>query len=840
MRGKAVVAGNPGCLAGDTMLHVRYAGYRYPVPVSIRTLYKCWVGRSSTLYPDLGQQPVAYVESRNAVGDIYYNRVLDVVHAGRKYCITLHMANGAFITCTTDHPIMQGDGSFTHAGDLELGDDVIHVLRRGGVTHATASRIVKLVEAGTRDTYDLRMEAPDHNFVASGFVVHNSGKTATLIGLIARLVADGIDPRRILAMTFTKNAATEMEKRLEACGVTDARVGTIHSVAYQIIREYAGFKENIDDKGRLFIELEKTLGSMRRCKELPKWAEESGPFREYIAYCKSRGAVLLHDDRFGANRVLESVAMKLADAYIDALPGGRLRQQHLLEVYTQFEKRRHEAGLMDFDDMLAWSWLLLVREEQIRYRWQQAYDYVIVDESQDSNPIQWDLARFFAAMDSCMLGKTIETPDSWYIERIECGKSLISFGDIAQSIYKFRGAEPDLLLAMAREKDVDVLSLSLNYRSTPGICEAGSMLVAGKPWNLAGAIVADGAQKALLPSETWPEVRGYASPEAEAEAILTWVQSRTGEGGAEALNDHVVMSRTSLGLQHVELECLRRRVPYRKRASACLFDTREVKDLLGYLRVACCLDPDGSAMRRIINSPFRYVSTRFIEECVGATQYNGRSLLDTLLEQSDTLHFMQRKSLRDLGYLLRRLNKIAVLSVDETADEKRRRGPADMIGEVLNGTAFLDDVRARQGMTDETSKVELLYEIQRIAEMFRSPVEFLNYIDQLAVAVRASGAAKIKVGDKSAKDALTLSTIHAMKGLEHKRVWVAGVVPGRHPHAMATDMDEELRLMYVAVTRAKTECVVSYYPGRVAGLSPYVTKLLVLRGEKPEEIVDAG
>lgn len=650
-----------------------------------------------------------------------------------------------------------------------------------------------------------------------------AGKTATLVALVARLVSDGVPPNRILCMTFTKNAAGEMEKRIEATGVHGARVGTIHSVAYEVLRSCQFMNATIDDKSRLVIELEKTLVNMRKTKVLPRWADESGPFREYIAYCKSRGAVILADDRLNTNCVLESCAAKLSKAYVDALDGGELRPQQFLQVYQDYEKRRSAAGLLDFDDMLSWAWLVLARDPYLRQAWRQRWQYVLVDESQDSSPLQWDIARFFVGLPSCTLGRYLDVPDSWQIpEETDVG-NLISLGDLAQAIYAFRGAEPMLLLEMSQRKDVEVLPLPINYRSTPGICAAGSMLIEGKTWNVSGTMIPGGPLSSWSTESTYPTVQEFPTPEAEAEACLTWAQGR-----GQPYNDSVIMSRTALGLYAIELECLRRRVPYRKRASYSIFDTKEVKDLLAYLRVAACTDQTGTALKRIINTPFRYISSRFIDNCIAEAGSRGEALLDVLMRESYSLNRMQQIALRDLKNLLLGLNRMAV--------EQDFRGPAAMIGEVLTKTAFLDEVRSRQGMTDETSRIELIYEIQRIAEMFRSPIEFLQYIDQLSAAVRSAGAAKMKVGETADKDALTLSTIHGMKGLQARRIWIAGVVPGRHPHTLAKDSDEELRLMYVAVTRAMEECIVSCYPARVAGYSPYITRLLALRGEDEQTV----
>ena len=676
--------------------------------------------------------------------------------------------------------------------------------------------------------------------------VPGAGKTATLIGLISRMVADGVDPNGILAMTFTKAAAEEMNKRLHQMDIPEARVGTIHSVAFQLLTEN-GFMSDLtyDDRGRLYVEMQQAIQAMQRDRRCRLSRDQDVPkvLRGFVDMCKMAGAIHVHGDLFSANQVLDSAVYAAAEKWVGDYGAGLVTSEQCVNLYLDYEKRRSIAGLIDFDDMLGWAWLALVRFPAVLNEARKKYHTVIVDEGQDSNPLQWDIARLLVGMNSCVLGEDdnfkdwpfkIGFPQVWLPEEEQTGKKLYIVGAPSQAIYSWRGAAPKLFTDYTERDDVSVLRLPLNYRSLPGICAAGTGISKGEEWNLEGAIepVATGEVASTLPEE-----RSFASTEQESAAALEWAKARIAESGTSEV---AILSRTALGLSFVEIECIRQRIPYVKRASSSFFDSREVKELLDYIRVASGLDNTGAALRRIVNVPFRYFGSALLK----TAETRARECKIDLLTAMGNLELKrsQKASLQELLSLIRKMNLQAIAGEQKAQDPNKHPGggseipgPAGMISTLLNRTNYLEEVQKREGWTLEGGRLAVVKEFQRITEMFVSPRQFVEYMDQLAACVDAARKQGLRQRETGGQQALTLSTIHRAKGLEWNSVWLCSVVPGCFPPAKATvaGMPEERRLFYVAVTRARHHCVVSHTQlgAPDSDLSPFIPLLRKVRKE---------
>jgi superfamily I DNA/RNA helicase len=249
------------------------------------------------------------------------------------------------------------------------------------------------------------------------------------------------------------------------------------------------------------------------------------------------------------------------------------------------------------------------------------------------------------------------------------------------------------------------------------------------------------------------------------------------------------------------------------------------------MKVACGRDGAGEKeLRRTVNSPFRYISKKFIDDCGAEASGAGQSMLDVMVSNQGDLSPMPRSAFNEWVGLLAELNSIAVRS-EELAKQKmaierpgtaesatddgvdrRYVGPAAMLSTMLRQTDYIENLRREEGLGEEGGRVAILAELQRMAEQFISPCEFLDYIAELKAAV-ADGASQLGRGEEDAREALTLSTIHRAKGLEWTNVRLIDLSASRFPHQYAKDQDEELRLLYVAVTRAKRELVVTAHEG---------------------------
>ena len=665
--------------------------------------------------------------------------------------------------------------------------------------------------------------------------VPGSGKTHTMITLLARSVRDGLDPNKILAMTFTRAAANEMNDRLMGMGVHGARVGTIHSVCRQILIEDVPMyqKVQLDDKNRLGLELKKCLGGMGKRRKLPQRGINRGAIDAFIASCKAKGCAHVHGDPYYLNvRLFDALATE-ADTWAQACG---LNTTQLISVYTDVEKRRANMCLHSFDDMLLWAWLALIAYPEVRQRWSSRWSLIIVDEAQDSGPIQWDIARLLTGLGSCILrltgtprsgaGGYIEADHTLHVPKsLKLASSLYVYGDSSQAIYSFRSASPELFVEFATSADVTLIPLSQNYRSTPEICKLGTDLVREKPWHLAGEIISasiTGPQDDSRAIAAKPTVELFSTQAEEAAAAIVWVRELA-EGSSEGLNSCAILSRTAMGLHMMEIECIRERIPYRKMCAGSFFDSKEIQDVLAYLRVACGMDNEGHNLRRTINTPFRYISRAYIESCEAAAATKGVALIDEMLDGIYQLSYRPRQALRAWVELLKNLNGMAAKAeaavlqstatptaneIDATNVDRICVGPAHIIAKILDETDYIEHLRREEGLGQEDSRLAALGELQTIAAQFKSPIEFLEYVDNLRLVVRA-GKRELARELKDGRPALTLATIHAAKGLEWTNVRIVDVVEGRFPHKKAKDADEELRLLYVGITRAKEGCVIT-------------------------------
>lgn len=617
--------------------------------------------------------------------------------------------------------------------------------------------------------------------------VPGSGKTKSLVARIARLAADGLDPQYILAMTFTRAAASEMSTRLEALGIHGARVGTIHSVSRQIAATDTGLLHGrIDEHEKLTIELKKLLSEQRRKGAIPEFGVDFEGVKRYIEACKATGICYIDGDPFGLNMLSEQFLRNRAEFW-QRLAG--VKRDRLVNIYIELERRRASLSLYDFDDMQLWAWMKLVSDAETCRRWRERWSLVIVDEAQDSTPIQWDTARLLTGLESCVDGIT---NCSFAPVRDSVAHNLMVGGDSSQSIYIWRSADPTLFVQYAKDADVHLLLLPRNYRSNQTVCSVATGLVKGREWHLGGDIVSARDPNAFPPAIT---IKSFRSVEEEAEAVIERCLELAQDGG---LRSCTVLSRLRVGLDLMEISCIRRRIKYIKMSSGSFFSSREVRDILAYLRVAACLDPDGRWLRHIINKPFRYIGTAFITKAATWAQASGLSLMDGLEQLSDELNYKQRHSLKLFYDLLRTLNQIAVAAEKLETDRQARAkavqdglldplspgvamgastdddderlvqdsalgmdGPDDMIGLVLRKTNYLEELRREEGLLGmDESRIAALAALQRMASFFPTVAQFLTYVDAVTVAVEQAAKSGLRLKEESREDALVLSTIH--------------------------------------------------------------------------------
>ena len=575
-----------------------------------------------------------------------------------------------------------------------------------------------------------------------------AGKTGSMVERIVRLVKDGLDPGYILAMTFTVKAADEMNKRLDALGVSGARVGTIHSVCNQIVRQ------EIPDVNRLKlstggmwqeIETKKIIQNFQRQRRISRDIDFDKVLR-FLSACKSRRVCFVQGNPFGSNEVA------LEDTMLEAKRWETITGVHaslLRQICLGLEKARSLASKWDFDDMLLYAWLTLITSPDVRARWRNRWALVLVDEAQDSNPLQVDLSGMLVGLQTCVEGaRALEGAPS---SDDENSHNLMMLGDVSQSIYGFRGAEPEMMIRFSKREDVKVLRLPINYRSVPLICKVGSAIVKGKDWHLGGDME---PVREVGEVKVPVKVQGCSDPIAEISYILDKAEENkkaTGKWASSAM-----LARLSVYLYVAEIECARRQIPYELRASGGFFESRDVESILAYLRVALTLDPTWKYERLAINRPFRFIGGPALDRAQDAVM-NREMQTGSHGTMAASLMYDDKLSRRQQGTMARLDDLIKALKFKATAGKMK---PHEVLEWLLQETKYTERMREENTTQQaDSNRFFIVRALVSIASRFETCRKLIEYVDQVIDSMKAARS-RYKVTDASKKDALVLSTIH--------------------------------------------------------------------------------
>lgn len=589
------------------------------------------------------------------------------------------------------------------------------------------------------------------------------GKTRVLTHRVARIVNDGADPTRILAVTFSVKAAKEMNERLARLDCVGARVSTFHSLSLQIVREeipeYRQWQVDDSDRYRLCVKDAISYRYMR-------WQTgDVTHLLSYIGRCKAAGA-----------RPDSPVALEIADELYKRKPTAGRQPALCRQAYETAEVVRRERQLLTFDDMLLEAYELFARDEAIRARWAAKWDHVLQDECQDENFVQHEIAAMLA----------------------RDHKSYMIVGDPAQSIYRFRGANPQAMLNFEADWKATVIRMGRNYRSGDRIVELANKSLDAMPPNthLGVRMLAERGE----PGEVGAVV--YDDLDAEGEGVTERILESHEDG--RRWGDHVVLFRTNAQSRCVEESCLGARVPYRMIGGTNFYDRREVKDLLAYLRVG---EGRGTFddIRRSINTPFRYLGKAFLDglEGVVTSSHGDVDYIDLVrhyVSGPARLQQKQRTSALEYCELVSQIGRAISRGKDAPAETEEHTAslPSRILENLVRDLRYSEWLTRDEGMeSPENNRVSNVRELIRAATRFRLVSELLDYVDDtLARAARAKR-------EGGSGDVVTLCSIHRSKGLEWPVVFVLGCNEKILPHANAEDIDEERRLFYVACTRAR-------------------------------------
>ena len=572
-----------------------------------------------------------------------------------------------------------------------------------------------------------------------------SGKTSTMTHRIAHLVEkEGVDPYNILAVTFTNKAAGEMRDRIEnllGAGV-NMWISTFHSAALRILRAHSA-----------------ALGYTRDFAVYDP-ADQRAIIKNCIA---ARG---VDDKKYTPAYILSIISRNKnhAEGPEDFLreKGDDFRTRPIYELYLDYEAALRKNNGMDFDDLLLNVVRLFENEEDILRKYQNRFKYIMVDEYQDTNKVQYRFIKLLA----------------------EARNNINVVGDDDQSIYEWRGADINNILDFEKDfKNTKVVKLEQNYRSYGNILAAAHSVISNnigrkqkKLWTTKGA---------------GEKVRYYRADDEKEEA--RFVVSEIEKQLSAELNykDFAILYRTNAQSRTFEDALSAKGVPYRVFGGLRYYDRKEIKDMMSYMRLVQNPDDD-MALERVLNEPRRGIGDKTLEKLKTLAAVRGESLFSTLEDQeiTDSLSAKASLAVKRFVSVIREYNR-----------EKEELSVADIYDGLLVQSGYLKALE-EQNSTEADGRIENILEFKSVIYDFEkqdSKISLLDFMERLAL------MSDIDNHD-SKEDAVVLMTLHSAKGLEFPVVFIVGMEDGLFPGWRAIDsrdgVEEERRLCYVGMTRA--------------------------------------
>ena len=635
-----------------------------------------------------------------------------------------------------------------------------------------------------------------------------SGKTRVLTHRVAHLLADrGVQPGQVLAITFTNKAAAEMRERVEALVGPRARamwVMTFHSACVRILRREAD-KVGMRTSFSIYdaADSQRLMSMVLRDMDLDPKRYNPRSFGHQVSNLKNE----LVDEETFASRVSEQ---------------GTHQEQVLAEAYTDYQRRLRQANALDFDDLIMTTVHLMQAFPDVAEHYRRRFRHVLVDEYQDTNHAQYQLVREIVGTDRQDGAEPHRVPPS----------ELVVVGDADQSIYAFRGATIRNIEEFEQDyPDARTILLEQNYRSTQTILGAANAVIARNEgrreknlWSAGGA----GAR-----------IVGYVADNEHDEAsfVARRIDDLSDEHGVRP-GDVAVFYRTNAQSRALEEVFVRVGLPYKVVGGTRFYERREVKDALAYLRVLS--NPtDTVNLRRIINVPKRGIGDR-AEACVAALADRERIPFVAALGRAEDAPGIATRSVTAIRGFTTILEELGRVRDDEEA------GVADLLEAVLDRTGYLAELRDSRDPQDET-RVENLAELVAVAREFddarRETGEVISLEDFLEQVSLVADADEIPdEAEAQEQGVVTLMTLHTAKGLEFPVVFLTGMEDGTFPHLRslgdARELEEERRLAYVGITRARERLHLSRAAVRSAWGAPQYNPPSRFLDEIPGELLE--
>ena len=599
-----------------------------------------------------------------------------------------------------------------------------------------------------------------------------SGKTKVLTARIANLVDSGVKPFDILAVTFTNKAAKEMQQRLSNYLGEDVVkrmwVGTFHNICGRILRRD--------------LENYKT-------KDGRSWNNNYVIYDDTDTKTVIKNALkkLNLDEKSFDPKMIKSVISnaknKMQDAYEFSTHARDYQSDKIAQVYYEYEKQLALNNALDFDDMLMLSVNLLKNSEEVRQKYANRFLHILVDEFQDTNKAQYDLINMLYPADG---------------SKDNVG-SLCAVGDVDQSIYSWRGADFKIILNFQKDyKNTKLIKLEQNYRSTANILDAANAVIINNNERM---------EKNLYSQKgSGSKIKTFEASDDYEES--SYIAGKIRNLGV-SLDDIAVLYRTNAQSRGIEEALMSNSIPYKIVGGLKFYDRKEIKDIIAYLKLIYNHN-DSASLRRIINVPKRSIGDTTVNKLAALADELDCSIFDVLDDIENNEDFNAATKIRLANFR----DLIKEFSLNQNTVEL-----SEFVPIVLERSGYMKELTDENSIESQ-SRIENLQEFVNVVREFEAD-EFIgdeeddlgllgNFLSQVAL---VSDIDQLNENDKS----VTLMTLHAAKGLEFPVVFLAGLEEGMFPHSRSIafgaptgELEEERRLMYVGITRAKDDLYLSW------------------------------
>tara|TARA_B110000263_G_scaffold100584_1_gene87949 strand:+ start:617 stop:2782 length:2166 start_codon:yes stop_codon:yes gene_type:complete len=611
-----------------------------------------------------------------------------------------------------------------------------------------------------------------------------SGKTRVLVHRIAWYIATGeASPQSILAVTFTNKAAAEMRSRIENLlgqSIRGMWVGTFHGLCHRLLRAHwqdANLPENFQ-----ILDSEDQYRTIRRTIRAMMLDESQYPPKEAQWYINAQKDKGLRPENINDE--------------------GDVTTAQMIQIYKIYQQTCERSGAVDFAELLLRTYELFNEKESIREYYQQRFNHILVDEFQDTNELQYKWLKLLVGNDN----------------------TLFAVGDDDQSIYSWRGARVENMQAFERDfKNTKLLKLEQNYRSTTTILNAANKLIGNNSARLGKNLWTDGEEGELIGI-----YMAYNETD-EARYVVDQIKKAPEQG--IVFSDHAILYRVSAQSRVLEEALLRSKIPYRVYGGVRFYERMEIKNALAYVRIATFQDDDVS-FERIINTPTRGIGNKTVEELRAIAKNDNCSLWKAAFHIIEH-KLLSARAINSLEEFIRLIKKMSLTASELTLDEQ--------VDGIIKLSGLINHFKKEKGEKG-LARIENLEELVKAASEFEvgddEELKEMNTM-QAFLAHAALESGETQAGDKS--NCVHLMTLHSAKGLEFPSIYLVGMEEGLFPHQRSSNdlkqLEEERRLCYVGITRAKKTLTLTYTQHRRLHGSDYYPQPSRFINEIPAELL---